>query len=100
MKQYLYTSLIALGIVTSAMARENVNVQRLANPNSGQDPSTRIYAGCAPSKSRADLDINNVRTPVWINGDMWWDLVGNAQYEIPVGSGKNSLFAGAIWLGG
>ena len=31
---------------------------------------------------------------------MWWDLVGNAEYEVPKGSGKNSLFAGAIWIGG
>ncbi|MBK9781978.1 MAG: hypothetical protein IPP55_18365 [Anaerolineales bacterium] len=28
------------------------------------------------------------------------DLTGNALYEVPVGSGKHSLFAGAIWIGG
>src|SRR3954468_8834122 len=98
MKHYLYISLIALGCATSAIAKENINGHRLANPNPPQDQSARTSAGCAPSKSRADLDINNVRTPIWINGDMWWDLVTNAQYEIPVGSGKNSLYAGAIWL--
>ena len=31
---------------------------------------------------------------------MWWDGVGAAQYEVPKGSGKNSLFAGALWIGG
>ena len=39
-------------------------------------------------------------------GDMWWDLVGTAKYEIPKipdGSNearKHSLFAGSIWIGG
>ena len=32
-------------------------------------------------------------------GDMWWDLA-DAQYEIPKGGDKNSLFAGALWIGG
>ena len=30
---------------------------------------------------------------------MWWDLE-DAQYEVPAGSNKNSLFAGSIWMGG
>ncbi|MFM8432397.1 MAG: hypothetical protein ACKOA1_06350, partial [Bacteroidota bacterium] len=47
----------------------------------------------------ADLDINNIRTPVLMNGDMWWDLV-NAGYEVPKGSNLHSLFSGAIWIGG
>jgi len=32
-------------------------------------------------------------------GDIWWDLQ-NRSYEIPAGSGKHSLFAGAVWIGG
>ena len=96
MKQYIYTVLIFLGLSTAVQARENVNVSRYSGPT--QTP--QVYSGCSPSKSRADLDVNNVRCPIWINGDMWWDLVGNALYEVPVGSGKHSLFAGAIWIGG
>ena len=30
---------------------------------------------------------------------MWWDL-NNGRYEIPQGSGKHSMFAGALWIGG
>ena len=56
--------------------------------------------GCSPSSSYSDLDIGNVRARIFINGDMWWDLTGNAIYEIPKGSGKNSLFSGALWFGG
>jgi hypothetical protein len=56
-------------------------------------------SGCARSTSQADLDINNVRTTILVSSDMWWDLV-NPKYEIPKGSGKHSLYAGALWIGG
>jgi hypothetical protein len=96
MKQYIFTALITLGLTSAATAHENIGTGRYSGPQEGN----QVYSGCAPSKSRADLDVNNVRTPIYINGDMWWDLVGTAIYEVPVGSGKNSMFAGAIWVGG
>lgn len=96
MKRYIYTAFIFLSCAGSITAKENVHTQRYAGPQLGN----QTLSGCAPSKSRVDLDINNVRCPIWINGDMWWDLSGNALYEIPLGSGKHSLFAGAIWIGG
>jgi hypothetical protein len=48
------------------------------------------------------LDINNVRAGIANRGDMHWDLggSGNALYEVPKGSGKNSNFASALWIGG
>ena len=95
MKLYIKAAFI-LFCVNSLYAKENSNVHRLSVP--AQTP--QILAGCEPSKSRADLDVNNVRCPIWINGDMWWDLANTALYEVPVGSGKHSLFAGAIWFGG
>ena len=56
-------------------------------------------AECKAPTSRIDLDINNVRTTILNGGDMWWDL-DNAKYEIPKGSGKHSIFAGSIMIGG
>lgn len=57
--------------------------------------------GCAPATSQTDLDINNVRTKILGGGDMWWDPgITTAKYEIPKGSGKHALFAGALWIGG
>ena len=97
MKRYIYTAILFLSISGVVNAKENVNS---THRGSGPAGGNQTFAGCEPSKSRADLNINNVRTPIWINGDMWWDLDGNALYEIPVGSGKHSLFAGAIWIGG
>lgn len=34
-----------------------------------------------------------------IGGSSWWDLQSSASYEVPAGSGKNSFFAGAFWIG-
>ncbi|MGV3596983.1 MAG: T9SS type A sorting domain-containing protein [Bacteroidota bacterium] len=65
----------------------------------------RKAAACEPATFQADLDINNVRARILNGGDMWWDLNSVAKYEIPKVNDantirKNSLFAGAIWIGG
>jgi hypothetical protein len=92
----LSTSLfLSLFFISSLSARENVNQPVKTNP-----VNLQTLAGCAASTSSKDLDIGNVRATIWINGDMWWDLVGSSKYEVPKGSGKHSLFAGAMWIGG
>jgi len=97
MKIIVKATLLLFCFSLSTQARENIGQQRVAGPGTN---GQRIFAGCTASKGRADLDVNNVRCPIFINGDMWWDLVGNAEYEVPFGSGKHSLFSGAIWIGG
>lgn len=58
-------------------------------------------AQCNPATATIDLDINNVRARLMTGGDMWWDRgTGTARYEIPKGSGKHSLYAGSVWVGG
>jgi hypothetical protein len=87
--------------------------QMTAKPNvgeptgGGQQPGLhkRLSAGCDPASAAVDLDINNVRARIMNGGDMWWDLVSTARYEIPKVTGANevhrtSLFAGALWIGG
>ncbi|MBN2729247.1 MAG: hypothetical protein JXR53_08485, partial [Bacteroidales bacterium] len=59
-----------------------------------------LAAGCLPPSAYAELNINNVRARINNGGDMWWDLTSNSEYEIPKGSGRTSMFAGAIWIGG
>lgn len=48
------------------------------------------------------LDINNVKAGIANRSDMHWDLGGNgnALYEVPKDSGKQSNFASALWIGG
>ncbi|OFY62974.1 MAG: hypothetical protein A3H98_01770 [Bacteroidetes bacterium RIFCSPLOWO2_02_FULL_36_8] len=62
--------------------------------------SRTFIAGCASPAAQEYLEINNVRAMLLTGGDMWWDGLANPHYEIPKGSGKMSLFTGAIWIGG
>ncbi len=89
-----------LALLGTADARENVNPNGNRNSNgnryqSGED----VLATCTPASAKTDLDVNNVRTTIMTGGDMWWDLT-TARYEIPKGSGKHSIYAGALWIGG
>ncbi|MEI6059170.1 MAG: hypothetical protein WCR72_00605, partial [Bacteroidota bacterium] len=58
-----------------------------------------LAAGCAPGANFKWLEINNVRCRINTGGDMWWDFE-TAQYEIPKGSKKMSMFSAALWIGG
>ncbi|MFT5876583.1 MAG: hypothetical protein ACI8SA_000427, partial [Dokdonia sp.] len=89
-------AVMAMLITTFSFAREYQGGLKRSAPSNG----TGTAANCAPPVGRDELSINNVRVMVQTGGDMWWDLVGVPQYEIPRGSGKTSLFAGSLWLGG
>ena len=91
-KQIVSLSLALLSI--SVMAKENVY-----NPGATSVVNTKVAAGCTPSNSQTDLDVNNVRTTIMAAGDMWWNQV-DARYEIPKGGNRHSMFAGALWIGG
>lgn len=58
-----------------------------------------VASGCLPGGGFRYLDVGNVRTRINTGGDMWWDFE-SAQYEIPKGSGKMSMFAASLWIGG
>lgn len=56
---------------------------------------------CPNPTAQADLDVNNVRARILNAGDLWWDPVAQTPtYEVPIGSSKNALFCGSIWIGG
>ena len=61
-----------------------------------------LRAQCATPTAQVDLDIANVRARILNGGDMWWDAVAQIgpMYEVPKNSGKHSLFAGSVWVGG
>jgi len=88
-------AILSLAFFSIALiAKENVE-----NPNITSVVNTKVAAGCSPSTSQTDLDVNNVRTIIMAGGDMWWNL-DDARYEIPKGGNKHSMFAGALWIGG
>ena len=92
-KNTLYVFFATLGL--GAQAKENVNY-------SGGDvttPTQTLAYNCAAGTAQTLLDINNVKTTILNGGDMWWNLA-SGKYEIPKNSGKHSLFAGSLWIGG
>jgi len=96
-KLVLATALVAAaGAFVPASARPTVETG-----NERRAQLLKTAAGCRDPQATIDLDINNVRARIMTGGDMWWDRgTGEARYEIPKGSRKNSLFAGALWVGG
>jgi hypothetical protein len=84
------------------------SINSFAEKSGSQDGSNKtttnkteaVSALCAPPSASIELSLNNVRTTIHSGGDMWWDLIGNARYEVPKGSGKHSLYAGSLWMGG
>ncbi len=92
-------------IILAGLCSLNTSAKELSGLPHRKDVGDRISAGdCSPATSSIDLNINNVRAKIQNGGDMWWDLVNVAKYEVPkVEPGQtpaNSLFASAIWIGG
>ena len=52
-----------------------------------------------PTESR-ELNVNNVTALLQNGGDGWWDLVGQARYEVPANSGITAFFTKGLWIGG
>jgi hypothetical protein len=94
MKKYIILLGLALGFSSIAEAKE----PPLQGKRKGSMKA--LAEGCAPATAQTDLNINNVRALILAGGDMWWDLDGAPRYEVPKGSQRHSMFAGALWLGG
>jgi len=92
--RFLVIALICL-VATNAIFAEEVH-NFGANKSSGTIKETA--AGCASGSSYKYLDINNVRTLCYSYGNGWF--IENAEYEIPKGSKKTSMFSFSLWIGG
>ncbi len=97
--QILMATLIAMTIVLKTHAHVfDPKKSGTSNVQSLEEKSTS--AGCLPPSTSAELNVNNVRALIHSGGDMWWDLIQNARYEVPKGSGRHSLYVGNLWIGG
>lgn len=94
MKKYCFI----LGITTLLLLSGTSMAEKYKGTKSG-NVIKQTAAGCQEGVNFKWLDINNVRTRINTSGDMWWDF-SSAQYEVPKGSGKMSMFAAALWIGG
>ncbi len=81
----------------SLFGKENVGMKKKPASSVAQ----KITADCRNTTAQFDLDINNVRARILNGGDLWWDPVGQTPYyEVPIGSNKNSIYSGALWIAG
>ncbi len=87
----IFFATLGLGV----QAKENVNY----TGGNATTPTQSLAYNCAAGTAQTLLDINNVKTTILNGGDMWWNLA-SGKYEIPKNSGKHSLFAGSLWIGG
>lgn len=101
MKQLIILiSLCCATLVAGAKEYLSAAIDSVVADTSATYKTAKITGGCIPATSATDLDINNVKALINSGGDMWWDLQGNPKYEVPNGSGKTAIFAGALWMGG
>src|SRR6187402_1449835 len=83
-----------------------VNCEILAMKNfiaktKSESKTAKAAATCWNTNAQIDLDIHKVRARILVAGDYWWDPVGQTPfYEVPIGSGKNSIYCGSFWIGG
>lgn len=75
-------------------------INRISSEKKNNTVAKPLLATCSPSTAQKDLDINNVRAKLLCGGDMWFDGVDKARYEVPKGSGKYAIFSGSLWIGG
>jgi len=88
---YVFFATLTIG----SQARENVNY----TGGDATTPTQSLAFNCSAGTAQTQLDINNVKTTILNGGDMWWNL-SDGKYEIPKNSGKHSMFAGSLWIGG
>ncbi len=58
------------------------------------------FGAIQTDKSYRNLDVNQVNAYYRNRGQMFWDGIGEAKYEVPKGSGKIASFAGGLWFSG
>ena len=100
--KYLFR-FIVIALMGIMILPDNVMAEKV--PDNGKDNNTQkntnvSAAGCLPATAATDLDLNNVRARINTGGDMWWDLQGTAQYEVPKGSRKTAMFSASLWMAG
>lgn len=59
----------------------------------------QAQASCDTGSAAVSLDVNNVNATLYNIGGLFWRGSG-AQYEVPAGSGLQSIFASGIWVAG
>ncbi|MCL2290512.1 MAG: hypothetical protein FWC34_07410 [Bacteroidetes bacterium] len=89
--------LIVLALIFM-VATLQVQAEKYKGPIVKTKNSPKSSADCLPPGKNTELSLNLVRAYLKTNGTMWFREV--AEYEVPRGSGKTSMFSAALWIGG
>ena len=91
-------SKILVLVAALLMASGSLHAEKYRGGSAVPRVHTRAASTCLPAANSNELIVNNVRAYLETNGTMWFEEI--AQYEVPYGSGKTSMFAAALWIGG
>jgi len=83
------SSLLILGKHTSSLVL-------IKTDTAGTTPSN---VSVEPLYNSESLSVNNISASFTPEGSFFWDF-NSALYEVPRNSGRHTIFAGALWLGG
>jgi len=72
----------------------------LADLTLSQQDTGLIVVTFLPLRNAAFLDINGVKALVNSNGSLFWDLQDQNYYEVPLGSGSNTIFTTSLMASG
>lgn len=91
------SKILCLTLLMVCMAFSSLHAERLKGERKASSPKAES-ATCLPASSSNELTVNNVRAYIETGGTMWFKEL--AEYEVPAGSGKTSMFCAALWIGG
>jgi len=64
-------------------------------------PNVKPKANCSPATAKLTMKFNDVSALIEQGGSMFQNrAAGVAAYEVPKGSNRFAIFAGALWMGG
>ena len=92
-KQIFCLTLLTVLAMTGSLRAEKVKGVVKSSSSAKAESAT-----CLPASASNELTVNNVRAYIETGGTMWFKEL--AEYEVPKGSGKTSMFCAALWIGG
>ncbi|MBU3659400.1 MAG: T9SS type A sorting domain-containing protein [Flavobacteriales bacterium] len=71
------------------------------NDKSGKEKPKPKGANCSPATAKLIMEFNDVKALIEQGGSMFQNrAAGVSSYEVPKGSNRFAIFAGALWMGG
>ncbi len=99
MKAFLFV--LSLGMAVTLSAKENVPGSGGSGGHRNNNSNSVMAGSCIAGVTQQEILLNDVRTRILTDGDMWWDFTaGVSRYEVPKGSNSYAQFAGSLWFGG